>query len=127
MKTLRKYLITLTLGALAVLGLAWAKDIFSQTETAEICHILCDVIFAVGTVMTSAGLLIFTANEGTFDMLAYGMSSFLDLFRATSKKKYATFYDYKESRADKKIGFGFLLVCGLIFVAISLALLPFCG
>ena len=126
MKKLRKYLITLIIGAAAVFGIAWAKDIFAQTEAEKIFHILCDCFFAVGTVMCCAGLLIFSSNEGTFDMLSYGVSSFMDLFRAKSKKKYDTFFDYRESKAGKKIRFGFLLICGLLFLAISLAMLPLC-
>ena len=124
MKKLRKYLITLTVGLAAVAGIAWAKDILAQTEPAAIYHILCDAFFAVGTVMCCAGLLILSGNEGSFDMIVYGVSSFVDLFRATSKKKYATFYDYRESRSDKKLHFGFLLICGLLFIAVSLAFLP---
>ena len=57
-------------------------------------------------------------------MLSYGISSFIDLFRAQSAKKYATFYDYRQSRADKRFPFLFLLICGAIFVAISLAVMP---
>ena len=126
MKKFRKYLITLIVGAAAVFCIAWAKDIFAQTESQKIFHILCDCFCAVGTVMCCAGLLIFSGNEGTFDMLAYGVSSFIDLFRATSKKKYDTFFDYRESRSEKKLRFGFLLICGLLFLAISLAMLPLC-
>lgn len=127
MKTFQKYLITMIAGLAAAAGIAWAKDILAQTQLQQICHILCDAAFAVGTVLCCAGLLIFSGNEGTFDMLKYGVSSFLDLFRTESKKKYDTFYDYRESRTEKKIPFGFLLVCGLIFLAISLILLQFCG
>ena len=127
MKTLRKYLITLAVGLAAVAGIVWAKDIFAQTEPTKIFHILCDAFFAVGTVMCCGGLLILSSNEGSFDMIVYGVSSFIDLFRSTSRKKYATFFDYRESRADKKLRFGFLLICGLLFVAISLAFLPLCS
>ena len=127
MKKLRKYLITLIAGLAAVAAIAWAKDIFAQAEPAKIFHILCDAFFAVGTVLTCAGLLIFSSNEGTFDMLVYGVSSFIDLFRAKSQKKYATFFDYRESRSDVKLPFVFLLICGLLFVAVSLAFLPFCS
>jgi hypothetical protein len=62
---------------------------------------------------------VFSANGGTFDILTYGMSSFVDLFRTQSKKKYATFYDYRVSREEKKLPFGFLLICGLIFLVIA--------
>lgn len=125
MKKLRKYFITLTAGLAAGVAIAWAKGVFAQTDPASVFHILCDCFFAVGTVLCCAGLLIFSSNEGTFDMLSYGVSSFLDLFRTKSKKKYDTFFDYRESKADKKIRFGFLLICGLIFLAASLAMLPF--
>lgn len=124
MKKLLKYVITLAIGLVAVAGIAWAKDVFAQTEPAAIYHILCDCFFAVGTVMCCAGLLVFSSNEGTFDMIVYGVSSFIDLFRAQSKKKYHTFYDYRESRTDVKFPFAFLLFCGLLFVAVSLVMLP---
>ena len=119
MKSIRKYLITLLVGFIGVFFIAYAKDVFVQTETVKVFHILCDAFFVVGVVITSVGLLIFSSNEGTFDMLVYGVSSFFDLFRKVSAKKYATFYDYRESRADKKIRFGFLLVCGLVFLAVA--------
>ncbi len=124
MKKLRKYLITIIAGLAAAALIAWAKDIFAQAEPAKVFHILCDAFFAVGTVITCAGLLVFSSNEGTFDMLVYGFSSFVDLFRTESKKKYDTFFDYREAHSDKKISFGFLLICGLLFLAVSLAMLP---
>lgn len=127
MKKIRKYLITLIAGLAAVAAIAWAKDVLAQTEPAQVYHILCDCFFAVGTVLCCAGLLIFSSNEGTFDMMVYGISSFIDLFRAKSKKKYETFYDYRTSRADVKIPFGFLLICGLLFIAVSLVFMSLCS
>lgn len=120
MKKLKKYFITLAAGLAVAMGIAWAKDVFAQTEPQQVYHILCDCFFAVGTVLCCAGLLIFGGNEGTYDMLAYGLNSFIDLFRDKSKKKYDTFFDYRESRTDKHVPFGFLLICGLIFIAVSL-------
>lgn len=122
MRALKKYFITLIVGFLAVAGILWYKDILAQTELVKIFHILCDAFFVVGTLLSCAGLMVFSTNEGTFDMIVYGVNSFLDLFRATSRKKYETFYDYKESRADKKLPFGFLIICGLFFLAVSFAM-----
>lgn len=127
MKALRKYVITLLIGFAAVALILWSKDLFSQTEPQMIFHILCDAFFAVGVVMSSVGLLIFSSNEGTFDMIVYGVSSFFDMFRKVSKKKYDTFYDYRVSRADKKLGFGFLLICGFFFLAVSFVMLYLYG
>ena len=119
MRGFKKYLITLLTGFALVALILWSKDIFSQTEPKAIFHILTDGFFVVGVLMTCVALLIFSSNEGSFDILVYGVSSFLDMFRKTSLKKYETFFDYRESRADKKLKFGFMLICGLFFLAIS--------
>ena len=125
MRAGKKYWITLLIGFGAVALLLWAKDIFGQTEAVDVFHILCDVFFAVGFFITAAGLLVFSSNEGTFDMLIYGTKSFLDLFRKDSLKKYDTFYDYRMAKSEKKLPFAFLLICGLIFLAISLVMYYF--
>lgn len=120
MKALRKYLITLACGLVGALLIFWLKDIFNQTEPVVIFHILSDGFFAVGTVITAMGLLIFTTNEGTFDMIVYGMGSFFGMFRKNHTRKYETFYDYRVSRAEKKVKFGFLVFCGLIYLALAI-------
>lgn len=122
MKKFKKYLITLLIGLAAAGLIAYSKDIFAQTEPVRIFHILTDAFFVVGVVITSAGLLVFSSNEGTFDMIVYGVQSFVDLFRKTSQKKYETFYDYRMARADVKLPFGFLLICGLAFLAVSMVM-----
>ena len=122
MKALYRFAIVLVIGLLLAALIAGSKGILSQTEPVRIFHILCDGFFVVGVVITSAGLLVFSSNEGTFDMLVYGVSSFLDLFRQTSKKKYETFYDYRSSRSEKKIKFGFILIAGLFFLAVSMVM-----
>ena len=123
MKALRKYLITMLCGLAAVALIIWAKDIFAQTQVVDVYHILCDAFFAVGVVILCIGLLIFSSNEGTFDIIVYGVSSFVGMFKKNHVRKYDTFYDYRAERADKKIKFGFLLICGLIFIAVSLVML----
>lgn len=116
---MKRYWITLLAGFCGVALIAWTKDLFTQTVPANIFHILCDAFFVVGVVITSGGLLVFSTNEGSFDMIVYGLDSFFDMFRKVSTKKYQTFYDYRASRADKKVPFGFMLICGLIFLAIA--------
>ena len=122
MRSLRKYLITLIIGFSAVALLAWSKELFVQTQLVNIFHILCDCFFAVGVVMTCIGLLIFSSNEGTFDAIVYGVGTFFDMFRKQRKMKYETLYDYRLSREEKKISFGFLLICGMFVLAISLVM-----
>ncbi len=122
MREFRKYLITLLVGFAGVLVVLLSKDFFAQTALAKIFHILCDAFFAVGVIMSGMGLLIFTSNEGTFDMMVYGVRSFFDLFRKNPSKKYPTFYDYRTSREEKKLKFGFVLICGIFFIVVSLVM-----
>ena len=123
MKSLKKYLITFLIGCVGVFLILWYKDIFSQTEPVKIFHILTDAFFVVGVVVTSAGLLVFSSNEGTFDMLVYGVRSFMDFFRKEKRNKFDTFYDYRQSRAETKLPFGFIVINGLFFLAVSFVML----
>ncbi len=120
-----KYLITLFVGFAGVGAILWGKDIFSETEPQTIFHMLCDAFFAVGVVITGAGLLVFSANEGTFDALVYGVTSFLDMFRKERRMKYDTFFDYRHRKAEKKLSFGFIVLCGLFFLLVSFVMYYF--
>ena len=122
MKKITKYLITLAVGLVIAVGVMWVRDIFNQTELSEIYLILCDSFFVSGVFITAAGALVFSSNEGTFDAIVYGCSTFIDMFRRHSKKKYDTLFDYRESRADKKIQFGFILITGIFLLAISVVM-----
>ena len=120
MRSIKKYLITLLVGFLGVLLILVFKDVFSKTAPVEIFHILCDAFFVVGVVMTGVGLLIFSSNEGTFDALVFGIGSFFSMFRKNEIRKHRTLYDYRVDKAEKKVRMGFLLLCGLFFLAVSI-------
>ena len=125
MKTSIKYLVTLLIGFIGVGAVLLIRDVFSMTEAAEIFLTLTDAFFVSGVLITSAGVIVFTSNHGAFDMLAYGLSAFMDMFKKNENKKYDSFYDYKESKSDKKTGFGFLLICGAFFLIVSMIMLFF--
>ena len=103
-----------------------SKGIFSQTETKDVMHILVDAFFVPGIIMLSFGILVFSTNEGTFDMLAYGVRRiFVLLKRNPQDAKYKTFYDYREAQRENKHQFGYLIIVGLFFTALSLLFLIF--
>ena len=120
MKTLKKYLITLGVEVLAVLSIIYLKDIFNAADLKTVFHILCDGFFSVGVIATGIGLLVYTSNEGIFDGLVYSVKAFIDLFKKNNTRKYKTLYDYKESRAGKKLEFGYIVICGLMFLLIGI-------
>lgn len=124
MKRVLPYLVTTLVGAAIVVTIILAQRIWSAETSADTMRILCDAFFVAGVVIGGVGLLIFASNGGVFYMLAYGFIRFFDLFRRNiNDRKYKDFYEYKESKKDKKRGFGFMLVVGLAFIAIAGAFL----
>ncbi len=120
---MKKYAITLTIETLLVALLAWSKDILEQTAMVDIYHILCDCFFVVGVVATGIGALVFVSNEGVFDGITYGLRAFANIFRKEVNRNTESYFDYRTRRAEHKFGFAFLLVCGLIFLAIAVVML----
>ena len=125
MSAVKRYLIALAVGFGLAAYLLWQKDIFAQTDTATIFHILCDAFFVPGVLLVCFGLLIFTTNEGTFDGMTYAVKSFVNMFRKQNLKKFDSYYDYKASRKNRDTKFGYLVICGLFFIAVSLVMLYF--
>lgn len=128
MKTkLLKYGISAAVGVALALIIMIAKGAFTEDSTVQLMSILCDSFFVPGVVLTCAGLLVFVSNGGVFDMLAYAFILIGYTFkRDISKRKYHSYYEYKESKKDRKKGMGFLLIVGIIFIVISVCfLIPF--
>ena len=125
MKLPKKYLVTVIVGLVGVVGILLLKDFFQLTVMSDVFRVLCDAFAVVGVVLACVGLLIFSTNEGTFDGLVYAMKSFADLFRKASEKKYDSYFDYKNQNAKRKGEFGYLLICSLLFIVISLVMLYF--
>jgi hypothetical protein len=123
MKKLKQYLITTGVGLLIVFLVFLTRDAGKLTETKDIIQVLCDAFFVAGVLITGLGLLVVMSNLGAFEMLVYGLTSFIDFFRKKSERKYETFYDYHEARAGNKSSFWFMLIVGFIFIGISLIFL----
>ena len=119
MKTINKYLIALGIGFALTAWVVLGNDIFNQTDMADILQILADGFTLPAVLLLGSGGLVFASNEGTFDSLVYGVRSFMDMFRKERKNEFKSFYDYKESKAEKRMSFGFLLISGLIFAVLT--------
>lgn len=115
-----KYIITLAIGIVLAMFLALSRKFYNQETIQQVYLILSDSFFTVGVVIAGLGALVFVSNEGAFDMLSYGMISFLGMFKTKKEKKYASYYDYKQEKAKNKLSCGFLLLSGLIILAISI-------
>lgn len=118
MRALIKYLITLVVGGLLTLWMAVSRGVMEPIEPVKLYHILCDSFFVVGFFITAIGVLVFVSNEGAFDGIVYSVRAFVNIFRK-NKRKHESYYDFRTARAEHKFSFGFLLICGAVFLAIS--------
>ena len=123
MRSAIKYLLTLLFGFAMAAWVAWSKDILGQAVLKDVFHILTDAFFIPAILILGAGALVFTTNEGAFDAITFGLKSFWGMFSKKLKPRQETYYDYRMSRQEKKLPFGFLLICGAIFFAVSMVML----
>lgn len=121
---MKKYIVTSIVGLVFAALIIFSKNIFGQTDSQTVFHILCDAFFVPGVCITCFGLLVFSSNEGTFDMLVYGTKKFFDLFKKdNSNEKHKTFYEYREAQRERKFSFAYLFYVGLAFIAVSMIFL----
>lgn len=124
MKIKYKYLIAFGTGLLITFIIVLSKNVFSLIDLKSKYHILVDGFFVAGIIIIGAGLLVFSSNGGTFDMLSFGVIKVIDLFRRDlSKVKYQTFYDYRLERSENKGQFLYLIIVGTFFIITSLIFL----
>ena len=121
---LLRYGISVAVGVILSLLIMILKGIFTETDSVQIFNILSDSFLVPGVLLAGVGLLVFASNGGIFDMLAYGILLIgYKFMRDVTKRKYRTYYDYKESRKGKKRDMAFLLIVGIIFIVISAVML----
>lgn len=114
------YIISAVIGILIFVIIICTKSIWKCEEAKDVFRILSDAFFVPGVCLAGVGLLIFASNGGAFDMLAYAVIRFFDLFkRDVRNKKYKDFYEYREAKKDKKRGMAFILIVGVIFIVLA--------
>ena len=118
------YIVSATVGIVIFITIICAKKIWNADETYETMQILSDACFVPGVLLAGMGLIIFASNGGVFDMLAYGMIRFFDLFRKDPRnKKYKDFYEYREAKKGRKRSVAFMLIVGCAFIALAVIFL----
>lgn len=120
---LLKYGIT-TAVCLAVMGVyLWGQDLASL-DTKNLFRVLCDSCFLPGFLSLASGLLIWLGNEGSFDGVGYALSHAVNMLLPGAQHKGETYKDYlARVRGKEPLGFSFLLIVGLVFIAVSMIFL----
>ena len=120
MRQIYKYLITFAVGIVAAFVIAVCNHIFLANEFVDVVEILIDAFFVPGILLFCFGMLVLATNGGTFDMLTYGMMRFVSLFKKDHNDiKYKTYHEYTLAKHEENRPFGFLVIVGLILIAIS--------
>ena len=119
---MKKFWVAFIVCSICTFLIAWSRDVFVQTAPKYVFQILSDSFLVVGMLATCFALLIFVSNEGTFDLIVYGVRSFWSFFKKDMTRKYDTFFDYRMTRQEKKLPFLFLLICGVIFLLMSVVM-----
>ena len=119
------WLVTALIAGAMAAGVFFSRGGLTLTAPADILGALCDGLFVPGILLTGIGLLILVAGEGFFDIMSYGVHSFLVLFTPLrSPEKHDRFIDYKTRRAEKRRpAQWFLLIVGVIYLALAAAFL----
>ncbi len=114
------YFVSAVVGMVVFTIIVCTKKIWNYNDGKQVLRILSDAFFVPGVILAGVGLLIFASNGGAFDMLSYAFIRFFDLFRRDVRnKKYKDFYEYREAKKDKKRGMAFMLIVGVIFIALA--------
>lgn len=114
------YFVSAVVGMVVFTIIVCTKKIWNYDDGKQVLRILSDAFFVPGVILAGVGLLIFASNGGAFDMLSYAFIRFCDLFRRDVRnKKYKDFYEYREAKKDKKRGMAFMLIVGVIFIALA--------
>lgn len=112
----------MSVGLILTALLAWSRDVLNQTALCDIFHILCDSFFVVGVTVAGVGALVFVSNEGAFDGLTFSVRAFVQIFRKPEKRNRETYFDYRTKRSQTKFSFAFILICGVILIAVSMVM-----
>ena len=118
------YITTAIVGLIIFIIIICTKKIWDEDETYAIMQILSDACFVPGVLLAGFGLIIVASNGGVFDMLAYAMIKFFDLFKRDPRnKKYKDYYEYSESKKDRKRKTSFMLIVGAVFIVLAVIFL----
>lgn len=118
MKIAKKYIILGIVDIVCLFAFAYSRGVFKAPDAVHVYHILCDDFFLIGVLNMAVGLFMWVSNEGTFDLINYGMRRFWGFF-FKDLNTYADFTDYKESKEGRKVYFLNFVLYGALFIAIA--------
>ena len=119
-KNLTKYVSAVACGLIAGYGYLSGNDFLNQALVDQY-RLLSDAFMLPGFLMVAFGLLIFLGNEGSFRGIGFVMQKVVGfLLPFMYKQKGENYGEYVERTSKNPTkGYGFLFVCGCVFLAVS--------
>ena len=112
-------LISLGAGLLIFLGVLVGNSFWTVGKP-DIYRLLSDACIVPAALVGGVGALIFVSSKGTFDMLAYAIMRFFDLYRPNARNpRYRDFYEYKLSKGERQRPVSHMLIVGIVFFLFS--------
>ena len=111
---------------LSAIGLLMAYIVLNNYgffETADLAYryrILCDAFTIPGVIFIMCGALVWISQQGMFDSMSYALKMIKDQFSREHDHVKHGDYVLEKQENRKNGGFGFLIITGSVFVAISL-------
>ena len=120
--TLIGYIITNVICILCVALKIFGDDLFHQTETLKIYHILCDAFVVPGTLCLLIAALVALSNEGSLDAISYMLRRLGQTLIPFIKKNDERYADYVAKK--KRIsGYSFITWTGLAYFVVGMIFL----
>lgn len=95
-----------------------------ETPMVDITMVLCDAFFLPGILTLMSGLLMWVASEGALDGIGYLGSYLIKTLIPGKRSEIERYGDYVvRKRENRKKGYGFLCVVGLVFVLLAAIML----
>ena len=86
----------------------------------------CDSSFIVGFVLLGLGSFQIIGNQGTFDLVNYGLSNMFSVLHKPYEKHYEDLASYRELKSSRRKADRFIFVPYYIFAAIYLIIAIIC-
>ncbi len=126
-KKIIRYLITAGVGLVIALSVSFVKSLYWLEDITDIMQALSDCFVVPGLFLILFGLLVVCSNGGTFDMLGFGTKKVISVFkRHPSEKDRESFYEYRNRKQEGKRSFGYLIIVGVVFLAIGMIFFVLC-
>ncbi|MDO5400599.1 MAG: DUF3899 domain-containing protein [Eubacteriales bacterium] len=118
-RPLWKLLLELAFGLVMALIVWTIQGLFTAQSAAEAVMYLCDGFFAAGALQLGWGGLRWTYNGGVMDGLGFTLKLGLARIRRSYEQDRFTFAQYRADRESKAKSPKYLLLSGLVYLALA--------